>query len=90
MVVFKLTMPDKGGHPDTNSHIVVKHDNQSTRHLIGKSFSYLRADGEEIHIDVLHFKATDPALKKLKKNNVGLGSYQWMVTSILTFGEIRK
>lgn len=91
MIVFELTMPHRGSwnnkwSGDSSSHVIVRHDTESLKNLVGKTYKHRWDDGWEAEISVRHYKSTDPEYRKLIKNNAGFCGYSWMVDNIIKFG----
>lgn len=95
MVVFELTMPNRGSwngrwSGENDTHIIVKHNQSVPADIIGKDFWYTWDDGWSACISVTKLNSRSPEYRDLVKRNTGFCSYNWMVESIINFGEIRK
>ena len=99
MIVFELSMPHKGSwngkwSQEDKLHVIVKNEKYiEDKILLYKvlekgSFFYRWSDGWEAEIDVKQMKSYEA--NKLRKKSDGFCGYDWMVESILKYGEIRK
>lgn len=95
MIVFELTMPNRGSWNNRWSlenevHIKTMPNNMVPKELVGNDFWYNWEDGWAACIKVRKYDSRDKEYKSLKKRNTGFCGYDWMVSSILKHGEIRK
>ena len=95
MIVFELTMPNRGSWNgkwtgDKDVHIIKKYNKSVPKEVIGKSFYYSWDDGWTACITVYNLNANTSEYKSLIRNNAGFCGYDWMVDSIIKYGEIRK
>lgn len=93
MVIFELTMPNRGSwngkwSGDRDVHIIKKRNNSVPKQLIGKSFCYTWDDGWIACVSVRSLNVNTPEYRSLIKNNRGFCGYDWMVESILKYGKI--
>lgn len=94
MVVFELSMPNKGSWNGKWSmekyvHIIKKKNSQVPKDIIGKSFYYSWDDGWTACVSVKKYDSRDKEYKELVKNNSGFCGYDWMVESIIESKEIK-
>ena len=98
MLIFELTMPNRGSwnnkwSGDGDRYIIVKDGRYFPKDIIKKildkqDFYYRWDDGWTACISVSEMKAQEA--NKLKKISKGFCGYDWMVSSILNYCEIRK
>ena len=93
MIVFELTMPNfntwNGRWSGENKRFIrVKPNRSVPRDIVGKDYFYDFGDGWSANINVSRMDAAEA--RKLAKASSGFMSYDWMITSILKHGAIRK
>ena len=97
ILCFELTMPNRGswngqwsGEKDLHLKFVTgtgKEGITKLKELDGKSWFYRWSDGWTACIEAKIVTPKDSA--KLRKKNGGFCGYDWMVESIMRYGEIR-
>lgn len=98
IICFELTMPNRGswdGHwsGEKDVHVIMKTDRHSgldkkkCQELDGKDFYYRWDDGWTACISCRIVDRKEAA--QLRKKNKGFCGYDWMVRSIIAFGEIK-
>lgn len=92
MVVFKLTMPNRNtwnGKWTGDEMIFARRrkDREVPKEVIGKSFFYYLDDGWTacVSVDKMDCKEANKIIKK----SSGFCGYDWMIESIIRYGEIR-
>lgn len=98
MIIFELTMPNRGSwngkwSQENNRHIIIKNERYFPKDIINnilekRDFYYRWDDGWTACVSVSKINYKDA--NKLKKISCGFCGYDWMVSSILNYGEIRK
>ncbi len=97
ILCFELTMPNRGSwnsrwSGEDDVHVITKTDRQIGKKKIaeldGKHFHYRWDDGWTAMISCRAIDAAEA--RRLRKRNRGFCGYDWMVGSILTYGEIRR
>ena len=93
---FELSMPNRGSwngrwSQENDIHVIIKTDRQigkkACEELDGKYFYYRWDDGWTACVSCRIIDRGEAA--KLRKRNRGFCGYDWMVRSIIAFGEIR-
>lgn len=93
MIVFELTMPNRGSWDgrwsgESTRHIRVKYDNSVPKEVWNKDFFYCWDDGWAACISVIKMSAKEA--RKLEKESSGFCGYDWMIKSIIQNGKIIK
>ena len=93
MIVFELTMPNRGSwngrwSGESTRHIRVKYDNSVPKEVWNKDFFYRWDDGWTACISVIKMSAKEA--RKLEKESSGFCGYDWMIKSIIHNGKIIK
>ena len=93
MVVFALTMPSAGSRNrkwsgEGRIYAKARKNCQVPKEVIGKSFCYRWDDGWVACVQVEKMDSRE-AQKIIKKSN-GFYGYDWMIESIIKYGEIRN
>lgn len=93
MIVFELTMPNRGSwngrwSGESTRHIRVKHDKSVPKEVWNKDFFYRWDDGWTACISVIKMPATEA--RKLEKESSGFCGYDWMIDSIINYHKIIK
>lgn len=98
MIIFELTMPNRGSwngkwSQENDRHIIIKNERYFQKDIINnilekRDFYYRWDDGWTACVSVSKINYKDA--NKLKKISCGFCGYDWMVSSILNYGEIRK
>lgn len=93
MIVFELTMPNRGSwnnkwSGESTRHIKVKYDNAVPKDLWNKDFFYRWDDGWTACISVI--KMSSKEARKLEKESSGFCGYDWMIDSIIKYHNIIK
>ena len=93
MIVFELSMPNKGSwngkwSGEGRPYIRVKDERSVPKDLWNKDFYYTWDDGWSACVSLRRVPATEA--RKLEKASVGFCGYDWMIKSILEYGEILK
>ena len=93
MILFELTMPHCGSWNSkwsqaNRGHYRIRYNNQVPKELIGRDFFYRWPDGWEACVTVVKMRAE--AARALMKMSDGFCGYDWMIESIIKYGEIRK
>jgi hypothetical protein len=98
MIIFELTMPNRGSwngkwSQENDRHIIIKNERYFPKDIINnilekRDFYYHWDDGWTACVSVskINYKEAN----KLKKISGSFCGYDWMVSSILNYGEIRK
>ena len=93
MIVFKLTMPNRNTwngkwSGDEKVFAKIKYNKDVPKEIIGKSFLYHWDDGWTacVSVDKMDSKEARAYIKK----SVGFCGYDWMIESIIRYGEIRR
>ena len=92
MIVFELTMPNRGSwngkwSQEHKQHFIFDRDiNVPNKEVIGKDFSYNWDDGWTACVHVSRVNSKE--VNKLRKINSGFCGYDWMVNSIKKHGKI--
>lgn len=91
MIVFELTMPNRGSWNDRwtgekQRHFVFKRNHDVPKEVIGKNFIYNWDDGWTACVQVS--KQPSDVVRKLQKISAGFCGYTWMVDSIIKKGKI--
>lgn len=91
MVVFELTMPNRGSwngrwSQENSRHLIFKRNSDVPEKVIGKSFIYNWDDGWTACVKIT--KEPCSVVNHLRKINKGFCGYDWMVHSIIQCGEI--
>ena len=97
MLVFELTMPNRGSwnsqwSQQNERHIIVRrendvHDKEKLQNILETGdYWYHWSDGWSACVTVTKMDAR--STNKLKKISAGFCGYDWMVDSIIQFGEI--
>ena len=92
MVVFKLTMPNRNTwngkwSGDQRFFASVRYNREVPKEVIGKSFFHYWDDGWTACVSVEKMDSKE-ARVYMKKSDGFLG-YDWMIESIIRYGEIR-
>ena len=93
MVVFYLSFPRKGSWNGSWSgegklYARVYRNSEVPKEHIGKAFTYRWDDGWEACIKVV--QVDNKEANRVRKKSVGFYGYDWMIESIIKFGEIKK
>ena len=93
MIVFELTMPNRGSwngrwSGESTRHIRVKYDNSVPKEVWNKDFFYRWDDGWTACISVIKMSAKEA--RKLEKDSSGFCGYDWMINSIINYHKIIK
>ena len=97
MLCFELTMPNRGSwngrwSGENELHAIIKTDREVGRKKIaeldGKAYYYRWDDGWTACVSCRKCDAKEAT--KIRKYNRGFRGYDWMVESILKYGEIKK
>lgn len=99
-VAYILTMPNKGSWDgkwsgEKDLHVRVRKINEAAwakkvtkePEIVGKTFTHDFGDGWTAQIEVK--EVTLDQAKKLKSRSVGFSSYDWMIASLIKYGDIR-
>ena len=91
MILFKLTMPNIGSWNDkwsgsNRNYSRVMHDKDVPKELWDKDFYYGWDDGWTACVSVSHMNYKDA--QKENKRSDGFSGYDWMIRSIIKYGEI--
>lgn len=92
MIVFELTMPNintwnNHWSGETKRFIRLRQNNCVPDDLIDNDYYYNFSDGWTACISVTKMSATEA--HKLEKKAKGFCGYDWMITSIIKYGDIR-
>ena len=92
MIVFKLTMPNRNTWNGkwTGDEMIfarVRKDRDVPKDIIGKSFFHHWDDGWTacVSVDKMDYREAN----KLMRKSAGFCGYDWMIESIIRYGEIR-
>lgn len=93
MVAFYLSFPSVGSWNgkwtgEGRLYARVFRNSEVPKEYIGKSYSYRWDDGWEACIDVVQVNSKE--VNRIRKKSAGFYGYDWMIESIIRFGEIRK
>lgn len=98
IICFELTMPNRGSwngrwSGENDGHYLFKTSQATSmkkrfQELDGRSWYYSWPDGWGACISARIVDSKEAA--KLRRRNAGFCMYDWMVSDILTFGEIRE
>ena len=97
MIIFELTMPNKGSwngkwSGEKNRHIRIKSEKSIDKNIINKiidkNYYYTWDDGWTACISIYKLPAKEA--RKLEKLSTGFYGYDWMITSILKYNKITK
>lgn len=95
ILCFSLSMPNRGSwngrwSGENDIHVITKSDlsAEKCQELDGKDFFYRWDDGWTACVSCKLMAAREAA--RLEKRNAGFCGYDWMVRSIVQYGEIRK
>lgn len=93
MIVFKLTMPNRGswnGKWSQENRLFVRCRTEAAvpKELWDRSFYYRWPDGWTACVSAERRPAKEA--QKLQKKSAGFCGYDWMIASIIKYGEIRK
>ena len=93
MIVFRLTMPNRGswnGKWSQENRLFVRCRTEAAvpKELWDRSFYYRWPDGWTACVSTERRPAKEA--RKLQKKSAGFFGYDWMITSIIRYGEIRK
>lgn len=93
MIVFELTMPNRGswnGHwsGENRRHIRTRYERKVPKEIWDKDFYYRWDDGWTACVSVRKMPAKEA--RKLESASNGFCGYDWMINSLLIHKEIRK
>lgn len=93
MIVFKLSMPGIGswnGKWSGQGRLFARvyRESDVPKKVVGKDFFYRWDDGWEACVSV--YKVSWQEGQRIKKESEGFRGYDWMITSIIKTGEIKK
>lgn len=93
MIVFELTMPNKGSwngkwSQEGNLYVRAKPEKDVPKEYWDKSFYYRWDDGWTACVTLTRMTSTEA--RKLERKSKGFHGYDWMISSILKFGDIRE
>lgn len=91
MIVFELTMPNVGSwngrwSQGKDLHIKCRRECDVPKKYWNKSYIYDFGDGWTACVDVKPMPYKEA--KKLEKKSIGFCGYDWMIKSIIHYGEI--
>ena len=91
MIVFKLTMPNRGSwngrwSGEENLYVKVRDERYVPKKLWDKAFFYTWDDGWTACVSVQRLPAKEA--RKLDKKSKGFCGYDWMITSLINDGYI--
>lgn len=91
MIVFELTMPNRGSwngkwSGDDRKFIRLRKDREVPKNLVDKSYTYSWDDGWTACVTLTKIPA-DKA-HKLERKSDGFCGYDWMIESIIRYGKI--
>ena len=92
MIVFELSMPNKGSwngkwSGEDQCYIRVKTEKEVPKHIWNKDFYYTWDDGWTACVKVIRVPYAEA--KKLEKRSNGFCDYDWMIKSLINHGEIK-
>ena len=93
MIAFYLSFPYVGSWDGKWSgegklYACVYRNADVPKECVGKSHSYRWDDGWEACVDVR--QVDNKEANRIRKKSVGFYGYDWMIVSIIRFGEIKK
>ncbi len=92
MVVFELSMPGKGSwngkwSQEEKLFVRTRKEREVPKEYWDKSFYHRWDDGWEACVTLTRMSAAEA--RKLEKKSNGFCGYDWMIESIIRFGEIK-
>ena len=93
MVVFELSMPNRGSWNgawggDGRVYARVKRNSDVPKEFVGKNYFYFWDDGWTAEVNVSYVDSKTAA--KIRRTSCGFYGYDWMINSIIKYGEIKK
>lgn len=91
MIVFELTMPGRGSwngawSGDGRRYIRTRPERCVPKAIVGKEYEHNFGDGWCALVST--YKVPAREAEKLRKVSVGFANYDWMIDSIIQYGEI--
>jgi hypothetical protein len=91
MVVFKLSMPNRGSWNGSWSgedrlYVRTVPNHKVPKRIVGQDFYYTWSDGWSACVSVFEVDSKEAA--KLRKKSSGFCGYDWMIGSIICHGKI--
>lgn len=92
MIVFELSMPNKGSwngkwSQEGELYIRTRPERDVPKEYWGKSFYHSWDDGWTACVSVIKVPSTEA--RKLEHKSKGFCGYDWMIQSIIKYGEIK-
>lgn len=92
MIVFELSMPNKGSwngkwSRDGELYIRTRKEREVPKEYWGKSFYHSWDDGWTACVNVMRVPSAEA--RKLERGSKGFCGYDWMIQSIIKYGEIK-
>ena len=92
MVVFELSMPNRGSwngvwSGDGRVYARVRRNSEVPKELVGKSYFCSWDDGWTAEVSVSYVDSKTAA--KIRRTSRGFSGYDWMIDSIIKYGEIK-
>lgn len=91
MIVFELTMPNRGSwngkwSGDNRKFIRLRKNSEVPKNLVDKRYTYSWDDGWTACVTVTRMPADEA--HKLERKSDGFAGYDWMIDSIIRYGTI--
>ena len=92
MIVFELSMPNKGSwngkwSQEGQLFVRTRKEREVPKEYWNKSFYYRWADGWTACVTVIKIPISEA--RKLERKSKGFCGYDWMIESIIKYGEIK-